>query len=85
MTSNQTSLGKRRLQIIEKLINVLETNKEHRIRGLYEERQSISKAREEQKRFYKRKLDQVKEIEFKYRNRKIDERTAVFELGGLRG
>ena len=56
-----------------------------RIREMFEERQKLSVNQEEQKKAYQRKLEKVKEVEFKLRNRKIDESTAIDELNGLRG
>jgi hypothetical protein len=56
-----------------------------RIREMFEERQKLSVNQEEQKKAYQRKLEKVKEVELKLRNRKIDESTAIDELNGLRG
>ncbi len=52
---------------------------------MFEERQKLSVNQEEQKKAYQRKLEKVKEVELKLRNRKIDESTAIDELNGLRG
>lgn len=83
--TNESSAGMRKIQMIEKLIGMLETNKNMRIREMFEERQKLSVNQEEQKKAYQRKLEKVKEVEVKLRNRKIDESTAIDELNGLRG
>ena len=52
---------------------------------MFEERQRLSENQEEQKKLYQRKLEKVKEVEEKFKNRKIDEFTAIHELNGIRG
>jgi hypothetical protein len=83
--TNESSPGMRKIQMIEKLIGMMETNKNMRIREMFEERQKLSVNQEEQKKAYQRKLEKVKEVEMKFRNRKIDESTAINELNGVRG
>lgn len=75
----------RKIEMIDKLIGMLETNKNMRIREMFDERQRLSENQEEQKKLYQRKLDKVKEVEEKFKNRKIDEFTAIHELNGIRG
>jgi hypothetical protein len=75
----------KKIHMIEKLIEMLETNKNMRIREMFEERQRLSENQEEQKKLYQRKIEKVKEVEEKFKNRKIDEFTAIHELNGIHG
>ena len=75
----------KKIHMIEKLIGMLETNKNMRIREMFEERQRLSENQEEQKKLYQRKIEKVKEVEEKFKNRKIDEFTAIHELNGIHG
>jgi hypothetical protein len=75
----------KKINLIEKLINVLETNKIMRVKEMWDERKILSDIQQEQKKIYELKLKHIEHINEKVQKRQTDIPSAIHELNGIRG